>query len=122
MFLIIWDQLFGTFQPELPDEEYQPKKYGLTTPVGKETPLAIIFHEWENIRQDISRKDIGWKEKWNYILGPPGWSHDGSRQTSEELRQSEDEAIPAFAEAAAGKALLPAQAGKEQAVPIQLHK
>ena len=30
MFLIIWDQLFGTFQPELPDEEYQPKKYGLT--------------------------------------------------------------------------------------------
>ncbi|MBS1935653.1 MAG: sterol desaturase family protein, partial [Bacteroidetes bacterium] len=28
MFLIIWDQLFGTFQPELPDEEYQPKKYG----------------------------------------------------------------------------------------------
>lgn len=106
MFLIIWDQLFGTFQPELPDEEYQPKKYGLTKPVEKETPLTIIFHEWENIGHDLSRKDIGWKEKWNYVFGPPGWSHDGSRQTSEELRQSEDESIPAFAEASSGEALL----------------
>src|SRR4029077_1642445 len=33
MFLIIWDQLFGTFQAELPDEDYQPKKYGLTKPL-----------------------------------------------------------------------------------------
>ncbi len=35
MFLIIWDQLFGTFQPELPDEDYQEKKYGLTETAGK---------------------------------------------------------------------------------------
>ncbi len=90
MFLIIWDQLFGTFQPELSDEAYQPKKYGLTKPIGKETPVSIVFHEWKAIWQDISRKDIGWREKWNYVFGPPGWSHDGSRQTSEELRQSED--------------------------------
>jgi len=27
MFLIIWDKVFGTFQPELPAEEYQPLKY-----------------------------------------------------------------------------------------------
>jgi hypothetical protein len=95
MFLIIWDQLFGTFQPELPDAEYQPKKYGLTKPLEKETPMTIIFHEWKNIWEDLSRKDIGRKEKWNYIFGPPGWSHDGSRQTSEELRQTEEsEAIP----------------------------
>ena len=30
MFLIIWDKWFGTFQPELPAEVYQPIKYGLT--------------------------------------------------------------------------------------------
>jgi len=30
MFLIIWDKLFGTFQPELPAGEYQPLAYGLT--------------------------------------------------------------------------------------------
>jgi sterol desaturase/sphingolipid hydroxylase (fatty acid hydroxylase superfamily) len=90
MFLIIWDKMFGTFQPELPEKEYQPVKYGLTRPLGKETPVSIIFHEWSSILKDISRKDIGWKEKYWYIFGPPGWSHDGSRMTSEELRQQEE--------------------------------
>jgi hypothetical protein len=90
MFLIIWDKMFGTFQPELPEKEYQPVKYGLTKPLEKETPLSIIFHEWSGIRKDIGRKDIGWKEKWWYIFGPPGWSHDGSRMTSDELRQQEE--------------------------------
>ena len=89
MFLIIWDQLFGTFQSELTDKEYQPKKYGLTKPLEKITPISIVFHEWKNIVRDISRKDIPWKIKWNYIFGPPGWSHDGSSLTSEELREAE---------------------------------
>jgi sterol desaturase/sphingolipid hydroxylase (fatty acid hydroxylase superfamily) len=89
MFLILWDQLFGTFQPELPDDQYQPKKYGLTKPMEKTTPFHIVFHEWAHIRKDLSRKDIGWRTKWNYLFGPPGWSHDGSRQTSEQLRCDE---------------------------------
>ena len=38
MFLIIWDQLFGTFQPELSEAEYQPRKYGLSTALTKNTP------------------------------------------------------------------------------------
>jgi sterol desaturase/sphingolipid hydroxylase (fatty acid hydroxylase superfamily) len=90
MFLIIWDKLFGTFQPELPEENYQPVKYGLTRPLEKETPATIVFHEWQSIFKDIGRKDITWKEKWNYVFGPPGWSHDGSRMTSEELRAIEE--------------------------------
>jgi sterol desaturase/sphingolipid hydroxylase (fatty acid hydroxylase superfamily) len=90
MFLIIWDKLFGTFQPELPEENYQPMKYGLTKPLEKETPGTIVFHEWQSMLKDVSRKDIGWKEKWNYMFGPPGWSHDGSRMTSEELRAEEE--------------------------------
>jgi sterol desaturase/sphingolipid hydroxylase (fatty acid hydroxylase superfamily) len=90
MFLIIWDKLFGTFQPELPEENYQPMKYGLTKPLEKETPATIVFHEWQSIFKDVARKDITWKEKWNYLFGPPGWSHDGSRMTSEELREIED--------------------------------
>jgi sterol desaturase/sphingolipid hydroxylase (fatty acid hydroxylase superfamily) len=90
MFLIIWDKLFGTFQPELPEENYQPMKYGLTKPLEKETPATIVFHEWQNIFKDVSRKDISWKEKWNYVFGPPGWSHDGSSMTSTELREMEE--------------------------------
>jgi hypothetical protein len=89
MFLIVWDKLFGTFQAELPETEYQPIKYGLTKPLEKENPVSIVFHEWDAIRKDISRKDISWKEKYWYLFGPPGWSHDGSRLTSQQLRQLE---------------------------------
>src|SRR5215471_21157962 len=86
MFLIIWDKMFGTFQPELPDEEYEPMKYGLTKNIEKPNAVDLVFHEWKQIWKDITRKDIGFKEKWNYVFGPPGWSHDGSRLTSEQLR------------------------------------
>ncbi|HET6254842.1 MAG TPA: sterol desaturase family protein [Puia sp.] len=89
MFLIIWDQLFGTFQPELRPEDYQPRKYGLTKPMDKTGPVDLVFHEWAAIGKDLGRHDIGWKEKWQYVFGPPGWSHDGSRMTSEQLRQAE---------------------------------
>ncbi len=89
MFLIIWDKLFGTFQPELPDEEYEPLKYGLTKPIEKETPVTIVFHEWQNIWNDIRTNGIGWKQRFMYLFGPPGWSHDGSRHTSKELRELE---------------------------------
>ena len=89
MFLIIWDQLFGTFQPELTAGEYQAPKYGLTKPMEKTGPVDLVFHEWAAISKDLRRRDIGWKERWQYIFGPPGWSHDGSRMTSEQLRQAE---------------------------------
>lgn len=89
MFLIIWDKMFGTFQPELPEEEYEALKYGLTKNVGKNTPINLVFHEWRQLWQDLRRKDIGFKEKWNYVFGPPGWSHDGSRMTSNEIREEE---------------------------------
>lgn len=89
MFLIIWDRLFGTFQPELSAGQYQPIKYGLTTPLKRDTPAHIITHEWVSIFKDVFRNDISWKDRMNYLFGPPGWSHDGSRKTSEELRRAE---------------------------------
>ncbi len=89
MFLIIWDKMFGSFQPELPAEKYQPIKYGLTKPLEKETATTILFHEWNNIGKDLRKKELTWKQKWNYLFGYPGWSHDGSSHTSEELRSAE---------------------------------
>jgi len=90
MFFIIWDKLFGTFQPELPAGQYQTLRYGLTKPIEKETPVTIVFHEWSSLRKDLLRRDIGWREKLFYVFGPPGWSHDGSRKTSRQLRQIEN--------------------------------
>jgi sterol desaturase/sphingolipid hydroxylase (fatty acid hydroxylase superfamily) len=90
MFLIIWDKMFGTFQPELPEEEYAQIRYGLTKNIEQPNAVNLVFHEWKQIWKDVTRKDIGLREKWNYLFGPPGWSHDGSRLTSDELREKED--------------------------------
>jgi sterol desaturase/sphingolipid hydroxylase (fatty acid hydroxylase superfamily) len=89
MFLIIWDKFFGTFQPELPADEYQPIKYGLTKPLQKEGPVDIVFHEWGSIFRDMKKRGLSFREKWKYLFGQPGWSHDGKTLTSEELREKE---------------------------------
>jgi hypothetical protein len=34
-------------------------------------------------------KILNGKDKIQYVIGPPGWSHDGSRLTSEQLRMKE---------------------------------
>ncbi len=90
MFLIIWDKMFGTFQPELPVENYQPIKYGLTKSLANPNAASIVFHEWTQISKDISRKNLSFKQKLLYIFGAPGWSHDGSRITSKQMREKEN--------------------------------
>lgn len=89
MFLIIWDKLFGTFQPELTPGEYQPIQYGLTRNIENPNPVSIIFHEWIQIVRDMTRKGLSFKTRLCYLFGPPGWSHDGSRMTSKQLREEE---------------------------------
>lgn len=82
MLLIIWDKLFGTFQPEEEDEKV---RYGLTTNIGTYNPVKMVFHEWRNILKDL-KKGPTFKAKMMYVFGPPGWSHDGSTKTSSQLR------------------------------------
>jgi len=84
MVFIIWDRLFGTFQKEL-DEV--PVRYGLTKNITKKDPFNLIFHEWIQMWKDV-RSVKGLKNKAGYIFNKPGWSHDGSRMTSEQMRKS----------------------------------
>lgn len=81
--LIIWDRIFGTFI----EEEERPT-YGLTTNVNTYNPAKIAVHEWRSIWKDIRQPNISLKERWNYLFAPPGWSHDGSRKTTKELREA----------------------------------
>ena len=90
MFLIVWDKLFGTFQPELPAEKYQPIKYGLTKNLENPNAVSIVFHEWNQIIKDVFQKNITFKQRMLYLFGPPGYSHDGSRSTSDEMREIEN--------------------------------
>ena len=98
MFLVIWDKLFGTFQPELSAETYQPIAYGLTKNIENPNAITVIFHEWKQIWQDMTQKGISFRARLRYLFGPPGWSHDGSRFTSAQMRERESWQSPAGSE------------------------
>jgi len=80
---IIWDRLFGTFAPELDEDRVD---YGLVQNLGTFNPIRVAFHEWVGIWRDVTRPGLTWRERVMYAVAPPGWSHDGSRQTSEEIK------------------------------------
>ena len=83
--LIIWDKLFGTFVRE--EREDNPCRYGIVKNIATFNPLKIAFHEWWGILKDAATAKT-WKGRFLYIFGVPGWSEDGSRQTSENIRDA----------------------------------
>ncbi|MEO1730005.1 MAG: sterol desaturase family protein [Pseudomonadota bacterium] len=78
---ITWDKMFGTFEPERDDEEI---RYGIVKQLGSFNLLWSVFHEWIGMLSDIGRAP--WKHKLSYLIREPGWSHDGSRETSGMIR------------------------------------
>ncbi|MCG8506585.1 MAG: sterol desaturase family protein [Sphingomonadales bacterium] len=80
--LIVWDKMFGTFVPELAED---PPRYGIVKNLGTFNPLKVAFHEWVGIAKDLWAAK-SWRERAGYFLGPPGWSPDGSRQTSDSIK------------------------------------
>ena len=80
--LIIWDKIFNTFTPEV---DADPPRYGIIANLGTFNPLRIALHEWIGIARDL-RYSTSPREWIGYVFGPPGWSPDGSRATSESLK------------------------------------
>jgi sterol desaturase/sphingolipid hydroxylase (fatty acid hydroxylase superfamily) len=78
---IIWDRMFGSFVPE--DDE-DAIRYGIVKQLGSFNIVWAAFHEWVGIARDMWAAP--WGAKLGYLFGPPGWSHDGSRDTSETLK------------------------------------
>jgi sterol desaturase/sphingolipid hydroxylase (fatty acid hydroxylase superfamily) len=81
--LIIWDRMFGTFVEEL--DEDMPR-YGIVKNIGTFNPLRVAFHEWVNMLRDAFAPDLTLRQRLLYLVAPPGWSHDGSRKTSADLK------------------------------------
>jgi sterol desaturase/sphingolipid hydroxylase (fatty acid hydroxylase superfamily) len=82
--LIIWDRLFGTFSEET---EEDPIVYGLTKNLGNNNLSNALLHEYRSIRVDIERASK-WRDKLNYLLLAPGWSHDGKDKRARVLREN----------------------------------
>jgi len=78
--LIIWDRLFGTFEPE-----NAAPVYGLTTNIDTFNPVRIALHEWIAMLRDASRPNP-LSTRMGYLFAPPGWSPDGSTMTSQQAR------------------------------------
>lgn len=82
--LIIWDRLFGTFVAE---DRQEPPVYGLVKNVGTFNLFTVLTHEYVGIAKDIARPGLTLRQRFSYIFAPPGWSHDGSRQTTADIQR-----------------------------------
>ena len=82
--LIIWDKLFGTFQPELKSEKV---KYGLVVNIKTYNPIFIAFNEWGALFKDLNTKNISVRNRIRYLYKPPGWKHDGTGKLSTDLKE-----------------------------------
>ncbi len=80
---IIWDKMFGSYVAERDDDR---PRYGIVKQLGSFNLLWAAFHEWIGIAKDVWAAP-GLRAKIGYIAMPPGWSHDGSRETSESIKQ-----------------------------------
>jgi sterol desaturase/sphingolipid hydroxylase (fatty acid hydroxylase superfamily) len=79
---IIWDKMFGTFEPE-----GETLDYGLTKNIHTYNPIRIAFHEWNAMLKDAWNAKT-WRGRFGYLVMPPGWTEDGSGKTSQELRRA----------------------------------
>ncbi|MEU1708687.1 sterol desaturase family protein [Streptomyces sp. NPDC005706] len=66
--LIVWDRLFGTFEPE-----GARAVYGLTKNIGTYNPVRVAFHEYTAAWRDV-RTARNWRQRAGYLFGPPGWA------------------------------------------------
>jgi sterol desaturase/sphingolipid hydroxylase (fatty acid hydroxylase superfamily) len=66
--LIVWDRLFGSFEPE-----GERVVYGLTTNIRTFNPVRVATHEFAAIWRDVRRAGT-WRDRAGYLFRGPGWA------------------------------------------------
>jgi sterol desaturase/sphingolipid hydroxylase (fatty acid hydroxylase superfamily) len=66
--LIIWDRMFGSFEPE-----GERVTYGLTKNLTTYNPLRVAFHEYSLIINDLGTA-TRWRDRIAHLTRGPGWS------------------------------------------------
>ncbi|WP_425275117.1 sterol desaturase family protein [Vibrio hangzhouensis] len=64
--LIIWDRMFGTFEPEV-----EQVRYGISKPVNSFNPITVTFAEWKDMFRDVSVPNQSIKQKLKVLFSPP---------------------------------------------------
>ena len=88
--LIIWDRMFGTFVAE---DDAIPVRFGLVKNLETFNPIKIAFIEYWQVALDVFGKNRSLKDRLLYLFAPPGWSHDGSRLSSAEIKRAHQQAL-----------------------------
>ncbi|MFP2927925.1 sterol desaturase family protein [Pyxidicoccus sp. 3LG] len=74
--LIIWDRLFGTFEPET-----ERPVYGLTKNLQTYNPVRIAFHEFAAIARD-ALKPGPLSQRLGYVFRNPAWKPESKGMSS----------------------------------------
>ncbi|WP_025820876.1 sterol desaturase family protein [Shewanella marina] len=64
--LIIWDKLFGSFEPEV-----ETVQYGVTKPVNSFNPLTVTFAEWREMWREQRQSELTLRQRLKLIFAPP---------------------------------------------------
>ena len=83
-FLPFWDWVFGTLQP-LRDEV--KIEYGITREMDTTNFIDFYFGEFILLFRDIKNAN-GLKNKFLYLIKPPGWNPESIEHTAATLRKS----------------------------------
>jgi sterol desaturase/sphingolipid hydroxylase (fatty acid hydroxylase superfamily) len=73
--LIIWDRMFGTYEPE-----GERVRYGLTTQLRTFRPVRVAFHEYIAMWHDMKRARR-LRDKLGVVFRGPGWTPPGVTET-----------------------------------------
>ena len=65
--LIIWDRMFGSFEPE-----EERVRYGLTRNIETFHPVKVAYGEYVNIWRDVRAAD-NWRDRLGFTFKGPGW-------------------------------------------------
>jgi len=82
--LILWDRLFGTFEPE-----GEPVVYGLTKNINTFNPVRIASHEHVDMLRDVAESRT-WRERLSFVVRGPGWAY------ARRAESAEQQAVPSF--------------------------
>jgi len=82
--LNIWDRLFGTLADE---QKAIPIEYGITRKMNPNSFWDVYFGEIIALAKDVYHAP-GIKNKFLYIIMPPGWSHTGEHKTASAVRKA----------------------------------
>ncbi len=78
---IIWDRIFGTFQPE-----EEQAVYGITKPVNTYNPFVLVFHAWGDLIKDIAKRP---GKAFQILFGSPtDWEREEMKKRQRQRKRS----------------------------------